>query len=236
MRRAIIFCLPILLIPMALPQTPPDLTAVLKRVSEIYKAASQYELIGDATCRARPLAAVVSVHLLIAFRAPNKYRMQAGTPCLGSGTGDMGEALMVHDGSALWAYFLETNRYTSIPASALTADAAGDLGDLRPDSTDRSMMWRYRGVADVAAKAAFVREDTVTFAGAKVTCYVVVVPPQERLPAQTWWIDKISYHVIRMDDKDSSTVFTTVKLNEALPDELFKFTPPAGAVKMELDR
>ena len=34
---------------MALAQTQPDVSQILKKVSETYKAASQYELVGDAT-------------------------------------------------------------------------------------------------------------------------------------------------------------------------------------------
>jgi outer membrane lipoprotein-sorting protein len=236
MRRAIILGLSVLLLRMASAQTQPDLMAVLKKVGEIYKAATQYEFVGDGTCHVRKTGAVETFHMLIAFKAPNRYRMQAATPCLGPGEPDLGEPLMVHDGSVLWAYFPGMNLYTSMPASALTADASGDMGDVRPENVDLFTMWRQRGIADVAGQATFVREEAMNFAGAKVTCYVVVVPPQEHLPAQTWWIDKTNYHILRMDDDNSSVVFTSVKLNEPLSDELFKFTPPADARKVEMDK
>jgi outer membrane lipoprotein-sorting protein len=236
MRRAIILGLSILLLGVASAQSQPDLAAVLRKVSDTYKAASQYELIGDATCRVRPPGTTASFHFLIAFRTPNKYRMQAGVPCVGPGTGDMGEALMVLDGSFLWFYFPAKNQYGSILASTLTADAAGDMGDLRPDFVDHSTMWRYRSAVDAADKTSFVREEEINVAGVKSTCYVVLVPPQEHLPEQVWWIDKSSYRVLRVDDKDSSAVFTTIKLNEPLPDGLFEFTPPPGAQKVELDQ
>jgi hypothetical protein len=48
MRAAIIFGLGLMLLPAVHAQTPPDLKAVLTKVSEIYKEATQYEFIGDA--------------------------------------------------------------------------------------------------------------------------------------------------------------------------------------------
>jgi len=43
----------------------------------------------------------------------------------------------------------------------------------------------------------------------------------------TWWIDKKNSHVVREDSATTSTIFTTIKLGQALPDKLFKFEPPA---------
>ena len=84
-------------------------------------------------------------------------------------------------------------------------------------------MSAYRDAADSPAE--FIREEK--------SCYFVKVTPKYISTVQTWWIDKASYHVVRVDDDDSSVVFTTIKLNEPLPDDLFKFTPPPGAKKVE---
>ena len=55
---------------------------------------------------------------------------------------------MVYDGSALWFYLPKTNQYGSVPASALTADAPGDLGDMRPEAVDEFMMLRFARLAN----------------------------------------------------------------------------------------
>jgi len=51
--------------------------------------------------------------------------------------------------------------------------------------------------------------------------------------AVTLWIDKKTFHVLRIEGSGASEVFSTVKLNEPLSDDLFKFEPPAGARKLE---
>lgn len=224
-----------LLLPAAQAQTQPDLKAVLKKVSEIYKAATQYEFIGDATCRAEPLHTTQPVHVLMALRLPDKYRMMAGNPCDRPGDGGVGEVLMVFDGSLLWTYLLQENLYDSVPESALTeVDPAGGVAGLGPDSVDHETMSAYRDAADSSAD--FIREETISVGGAKTGCYVVRVTPKDHSPVQTWWIDNATYHIVRGDDDESSVVFTTIKLNEPLADDLFKFTPPPGAKKVVPDR
>lgn len=74
----------------------------------------------------------------------------------------------------------------------------------------------------------------IDLAGKKVDCYVLAIPEKSEIPASTWWVAKNSYYVVRNDDAESSKVFTTIKLNEPLPDELFTFQPPPGAGKLEM--
>jgi outer membrane lipoprotein-sorting protein len=216
MRSAIMLAMALLVLPAARAQTPPDLKAVLKKVSEIYKAATQYEFIGDATCRAEPLHGTQSVRMLIALRMPDKYRIMVADPCPGPLNRDMAEALIVFDGSLLWTYSRQTNLYSSVPVTAL---APGDLSHLGPNAVDHETMSAYRDATD--SPADFIREENGS--------YVVRITPKDHSSAQTWWIDKTNYHVVRVDDDQSSVVFTTIKLNEPLPDDLFIFTPPPGA-------
>ena len=48
------------------------------------------------------------------------------------------------------------------------------------------------------------------------------------------WVDKKSSRILREDHPGVSMVFTSIKLNESLPDELFKFVPPAGAQEIKI--
>lgn len=68
---------------------------------------------------------------------------------------------------------------------------------------------------------------------ARTACYVVSVSTASGGSAYTWWIDKLRYRILREDHGTSSTIYTTVKLDEPLPPELFTFVPPAGARKIE---
>lgn len=225
MRRAIVFGLWLLALSAAQAQTKPDLKAVLKKISEIYKAATEYEFIGEATCRAEPPNTVRRVHVLIAYKE-GKYRMEGSDPCAEPGDRDMGQALIVFDGSSLWTYSVQENQYYGLPASALTLDADGDAAGLRPDSVEHGTMSPYRDAADSPAE--FIREENGS--------YVAKITPKDHSPEQTWWIDKTNYHVVRIDDGEMSLVFTTIILNESLPDDLFKFTPPPDAKKIRPDQ
>ena len=221
-----------LLAPGAMPQARPDVKEILAHVSQTY-AVSSYEFF--ATARAKNAGAAKSapdlVHL--AFQG-NRYRMEGALPGMAAEEPGLGAGVIVYDGSAIWMYLHKTNQYVSIPASELTADAPGDLGDMRPEAMDTFMMWRYRG-ATKFSESTLLREEAIAFAGAKADCYVLKVSVTGR-STYTWWVDKKRYLVLREDNAESSTVYTAIKLNQALPEELFQFTPPAGAQKIEPDK
>jgi len=231
MRPATRFGLLFLPLCAALAQTPPAVAEILSKVGQTYKAAADYELVADLTVREN--GAITRGHLLLAFKSPGRYRLEGALPGLGLGPVG-GKAVVVYDGEAVWFYLPEPNGYASFPASALTGDAPGDLGDLRPAVVDHFLMWRYRGAADFAAGAKFLREETLEIAGAKLACYVVTVSPAKGESAYTWWVDKLRYRILREDHGTTSSVFTTVNLDEPPAAELFKFVPPAGARQLQM--
>jgi outer membrane lipoprotein-sorting protein len=231
MRAVIRFGLPALFLNAALAQTQPSVVEILKKVSETYKAISQYEFEIDTATNDNGTRAISHVHF--AFKGPNKYRVEGAIPGMNVQDSNFGEGVVIHDGSTVWFYFPTPNQYASFPASALTADAPGDLGDLRPEAMDHFLTWRYRGAADLTGGAKFLREEFIEVARAKVACYVVIVSPERRGPAYTWWVDKRSYRILREDDAENSAVFTSIRLNQPIRDELFKFEPPPGARKLQ---
>jgi outer membrane lipoprotein-sorting protein len=210
-------------------QAQPDIAEILKKVSETYKSASQYELIADTTVQGARARAGTVGHMLFAFKAPNQYRMEGTSPS----AADFSEVVTVHDGSALWFYMPKSNQYGSFPAGELTAGASSDLGDAKPEAMDHFMMWRYRGAVDSVSESKFLRQEPIDVGGVRVDCFVVTVSFQESRGPYTWWVDKKGYHILREDHDNSSAVFTTIKLGEILPEDLFKFVPPAGAQKIE---
>jgi outer membrane lipoprotein-sorting protein len=216
--------------PAAFAQSQPNVADILKKVSETYKSASQYEFITDMTVPGAQANAGTSGHVLFAFKSPDRYRMEGAFP----GVAEFGEALIVDDGSAVWFYVPKTNQYASFPASQVTSDAAGDLGDLRPEAMAYSMT-RFLEVLDMAKGAKVLREESITIAGVKSECFVIAASQSlnDASDSFTLWVDKKTYHVLREDSGDASMVFTTVKLGESLPDDLFKFVPPAGANEVE---
>ncbi|HTA69548.1 MAG TPA: hypothetical protein VK776_14765 [Bryobacteraceae bacterium] len=93
-------------------------------------------------------------------------------------------------------------------------------------------MWRYRHAEDFTKGAKFLREESIEITGAKIACFVLTVAPSGKLE-YTWWVDKQKYRVLREDDAGNRAVFTSIRLNEPIRDELFKFEPPPGAKKLE---
>jgi outer membrane lipoprotein-sorting protein len=202
---------------------------VLKRVSETYQAASKYEFVIDQTIEEPKIGEGTSARAHIAFKSPNQYRLEGAMP----GMTPIDDVLIVDDGSTLWFYLAKSNEYGSVPASALTSDAPGDLGDMRPEAFDEFMMSRYREAKGLAEGAKLLREEETQFGDEKMGCYVVSVSGGERGHAATWWVDKTHYRILREQSAESNVVFTMIKLNQPLPDELFKFTPPPGARKVD---
>jgi outer membrane lipoprotein-sorting protein len=230
MWRATGLCLTAILLPAAaLPQTRPDVTEVMKKVSEKYKNVTQYEFSMDLTTKNQDTGEPITTHFLLALKNPDKYRMEGVMP------GTAGEVTTVDDGSAVWFYMARTNQYGSFPVSALKADAPGDVGDLRPEALDGFMMWRYRGASDYADSATLLRQETIDNAGAKADCFVVSVVPRGS-GTYVWWIDTTSFRILREDHQGTSAAFRVIKLDEPLPDDLFRFEPPAGASKIAVGK
>jgi len=229
MRPAIHFGLPALLCGVAVAQSQPDLAEILKKVSETYNAASQYEFVIETTQTDPPKGKPEVVHSLIAVRAPDRYRTEG---VLADDDGKTSKRInIVLDGTTIWFYDPQLNQYASYPASSIGKDLPDEI---EASGVDFSTMLRYRTAADFSATAGFLREETIEIAGAKIVCYVVLV--REEKYEYTWWVDEKSNHILREDSDGSSAIFTTVKMGEPLPDSLFKFVVPPGARKNGGDR
>lgn len=221
-----------MLVSAALAQSGPDVREILERTSALYRAAAEYELIVDRTTTDPATGARQITHTIIAVKAPNRYRVEGtarsgvdGKPALGR--------VMVLDGTTFTIYDVALNQYSVWPASALGKDL--------PDEIDWSgidffTMHRYRDAGNKAESPKLLREEDITVGNTTASCYVVVVKlGREEF---TWWIDKKNAHVLREDGReegeDYSSVFTTVKLGEPLPESLLRFDPPPEARKNPL--
>jgi hypothetical protein len=120
------------------------------------------------------------------------------------------------------------NQYGSISGDKLTPDAPGDLGDGSPEFLDAAFRAGFREMASHAKNGKLVREESIVVDGSSAACYVI--ENQDGIV----WIDKNRFVILRADTPELKMVFTTVKLNEPLPDDLFRFEPPPGAKKIEI--
>ena len=169
----------------------------------------------------------------MAFSASNKYRMEGKLPELAEfGQGD--EMLIVYDGSFLWFYIPKSNQYGSVPAGNLRADDPGDSGDMRPEFV-REVTNAFSRLAESSKDAKLLREDALQIEGNKAACYVVSFTDKENRGSVTVWIDEKNFHLLRLETPEGTATYSVDKLDEPLSDDLFKFTPPAGAKKIELN-
>jgi outer membrane lipoprotein-sorting protein len=217
-------------------QTAPTPMEILRRVSETYSAASQYELLSSVVLRAPdiPGPRTYSTHLW--FAAPDKYRLQSsGDFCTGNDTGDcppgIHELLSVYRIGTLWIYAPGSNEYREHTAPNLPRDT-------RPEDVDLYMgagMFRHASAA--FANSRFLREERLTTDQGAVDCIILEVATPDGL--SSLWIDKSRYYVLRMesgganDTITASIVYTTIKLDGPLADDLFDFKPPTGARKVD---
>jgi outer membrane lipoprotein-sorting protein len=126
---------------------------------------------------------------------------------------------LIYDGSTLWMYLPKSNRHASVPSDRVTPNDRA-LGHFQPGF-------------DALGEARLLREESIAAGGgAAAECYVL----RFELNAETVWVDKSRFYILREDSATSSTIFKTVRLNEPLPDDLFKFVPPQGATRIDLPR
>jgi outer membrane lipoprotein-sorting protein len=206
----------------ALAQTPPDAAEILKKVGETYRAAKEFELVSTSTGTAVP------GRVVWAFRAPSQFRLEGADPNLDRADGSFDQTVLVRDGSSAWWYHPRTNEY-----AAFTSDQLPDKGN--PETFVALAIGRFREADSSSGR--FLRQETLEINSARVPCYVVSLPvtvPEAGTSIHTWWIEEKSSHIVRDDDDEgSSVVFATVKLDEPLPNDLFRFVPPPGAHKLD---
>jgi outer membrane lipoprotein-sorting protein len=207
----------------AIAQTPPNAGEILHKVSDVYSNAKRYHFIVKSG-----LGNEQSTTIEIAAEPPNKFRIDADGALLG-GEDQMGRMIIASDGKQVWSYASGFKQYT--------IDQVEEPGAESPFVKNfASLLFvRYVGFAQSASKARVLRDEAI---GA-VDCYVVEIPDQGS-EDYTWWIDKKRFIVLREDTKPAdpsmpatSVVFTVAQINESLPADLFKFTPPAGSKLVE---
>jgi outer membrane lipoprotein-sorting protein len=225
-------CVPLM---QTLAQTQPDPIEILKEVTETYKNVAQYELESTTTFRNADTGQETSGSMRFVYRSPDKYTEEMkGSPlaALAALIGQRSDSVIdeivtVYDGSNLWAFNPKANEYRVYAVPNLPRDS-------RPEDADLYMgIGSYRHASQVFGNSKFVREDRVDAGGGPADCYVLETASTQQL----LWVDKKSHHVLRVDSSapeigSVSMVFKTVRLDEPLSDDTFKFKPPPNARKL----
>ena len=156
------------------------------------------------------------------------------------GADAFGNVTMLSDGFTAWNYMQGPNQFTKKSTTIPLLDTEP------PEVSPETFVWqaesvfitRYAEMAKAVDHAKFLRSETIGVGGGTVDCYVfeIEAPMPGYRDTYTLWVDKKRHLVVREDTKPassrrpaSSTIYTIASINEAIPEELFHFTPPPGA-------
>lgn len=217
--------------------------ALLARLGEKYRRLESY--LFEGVTRITPATRDAGQHIDVPFRLaavkPNRMRTEMMNP--------MVSMVTVSDGQQTWTYVPQAQQYLKAAYSPL---AGGDSSGVAIGSAlaHGTPLQRYLGAIGDIRNARLVREETLDTGERRVRCQVISadydLPPGSRLTASTTtvWIDPAAEIALRDSVRltsaadasggqpqavDVVTTFRVARVNEALPDSLFVFTPPPGA-------
>jgi peroxiredoxin/outer membrane lipoprotein-sorting protein len=221
----------------------PDARGLLQKVSAAYRALTSYHFEGLMSIRmSGAVEQSLDVPMVLAADREGRARVDIRNLQMGG--------MSVSDGRQTWMYVYSVNQYTQKPADAVT-DSAG-----MPRPQQNSPLTRYFDLPQGLKSAEVTGEQPVTVGGAPADCWVVrcdMTPPQALAAdttaraTATFWVDKARALVLRDSTSlrlrnpatganlvmDQVTSFALGRVNEALPDSLFAFVPPAGATLVQ---
>jgi len=221
----------------------PNARALLQQVSEAYRALTSYHFEGTMNTRMSGGAdQSLEVPLVLAADRAGRTRLDLRHPQQGG--------LLVSDGRQTSTYIYSLNQYMQKPAETV-ADSAG-----MPKPSGNSPILRYFDPLQDLKAADLTGEQQITVGATPADCWVVhcdMTPPQALAADSTaratvtFWVEKARALVLRDSVSislrnpatganmamDQVTSFTLARVNEALPDSLFAFAPPAGATLVQ---
>lgn len=236
-----------------------DGMAVLKKVQDTYTSMKTFQAEGRLVSTvSSPTVLIGGGRLIpqtsetafaIAMAPPDKLRVENKDAEKGS--------LKVLYGKTLWTYTPKLNKYSETDVSTPTgarakADALDDFDSFRGN---------YKRLLEGVKSAEVLREESLQVNGHAVACYVVRIERKlsgkpltksgttfEVDPAETIWIDKLRFLVLKKDssrmksttsgplgmefDFENTVYFDKAFVDEPVSDDLFNFVPPAGATRI----
>jgi TonB family protein len=187
-------------------QQSPDGSALLRQSTEALQSYQSYELTQVTTTE--PMSMTMTMHMHSA--KPGKMRMEMTMMGMGF--------TMVSDGRNSWMHSAATKSYMKLPSES---------------DIDVSGLTAMLGVEMPSGEAKLIRTEAIEVDGVSHDCWVV----QTSDKSTTYWIDKVQGLQLQIDrsqkvpgagEVHSRTVTQSIKLNPALADSLFVFTPPEG--------
>ena len=215
-------------------QTGPD---ILKMAAETYQSLKSYQFEAQIvtesvseSSESRSRSTRISAAVL-----PDRRRLES--------KGGQLSSLRVYDGHTVWEFRAGANQFARQDQATFKPPMMNTLSD---------PVDGYKAL-DKAEGARLLREESIEAAGGARPCWVVEVPSKfrpggpmlDRSPT-TYWVDKSTNLVLKesqstrikmpmMDapqTNTATTTYTVARINEVLPDELFRFQPPEGAAEV----
>jgi len=217
----------------------PDARALLQQVSDAYRALASYHFEGVMNIRmSGGVDQSLDVPLVLAADRAGRLRVDIRHLQMGG--------LTVSDGRQASTYVYSLNQYTQKSAETVP-DSTG-----MPRPPQNSPLTRYFDLLQGLKAADITGEQRLTVGGTPADCWVVrcdMTPPQalaadsSARATVTFWVEKARALVLRDSTSlslrnpatgadmvmDQVTSFALGRVNEALPDSLFAFAPPADA-------
>jgi outer membrane lipoprotein-sorting protein/peroxiredoxin len=232
-----------LILPGVFAQTPPDARGLLKESGDALRESRSYiieqsivvELSGGLESR-------LQLPVKLAVSNPGKLRIESNGP--------VGNTLIVSDGENTWMYLGPLNQYTKTPAAS-SPEAL--MKSLNPGISD--MIGKMQS-KDPYLEVKLAGEEIIESGGVRHECFVIEakldkidMPGDMKLVngVMKAWVDKktkltwkqnatavMQGGALRRPAEMNQTInLVSVKLNEPVPDSLFKFTPPEGAKEVK---
>ena len=205
-------------------QSGPNPQDLLRKVADTYKQSKSYQFEGVMRQNDKEETPVASAAVRPDMKRVENHGLRRDA------------TLRVFDGQTVWDYRFASNEFTKQPQASYKRSET----DVARDPVER-----YEKLDVVGGQVRYLREEPLEIRGAKVDCYVVEEIPGP-LGSTTYWIDKARYIVLR-----ESTVFNVrnpntgqaihptdvvtwnvSRINEPVPDALFRFVPPDGATEV----
>jgi outer membrane lipoprotein-sorting protein len=229
----------------AFAQNGPDVAQILESVSRVYSSPNQYTLHATVTEETftSGKGTVTSAAVVIAVKRPEQVRFEVNRSGSTEFTGMyVGDELAVSDGTNFFLYLPKFHQYTKTPLhfTGTAHEPITPMGTVPAfiDHVEATFLDWYKVVAGFADRAQFLREESVGVDGTPVSCYVIEIENSPN-PKRTIWVDKSRSVVLReildlqnpenLPSLTKTTVFSATQFGAPLKDDLFVFSPPAGA-------
>ncbi len=239
----------------AFAQAQPDAMELLRKVEKTYRSAKSFQAEGNiaSDMSGQGMHSTVEIPMVLTIVPPDRMRMEnKGAPM---------SMLMIFNGQTIWMYMPQLNKYAKFDLGKFAGDdkglpGYGGLGRQYLHVAERATaakILREEAIrVDGRSVDCYVLEveyeppaklpDNVPFAKS--------MPTNVQFSPKTMWIDKARSVVVRESSESKVTfpnsntpmstkqtiTFAKIRLDEPVPEELFTFTPPAGATEMDLSQ